>query len=64
MFKFNFEGKYEDILKLIQLVYHYWLSTRGYEATTISSYIKFEKNDFFDDSSLFITKYYIAIAFN
>lgn len=61
--KFGFEGKYEDILKLIQWVYHYWLPNSGYEATTIPSYIKFEKNDYFDNSGLFIAKYYLPISF-
>lgn len=61
--EFSFEGEYEDILKLIQWVYHYWLPLSGYEATTIPSYIKFEKNDFFDNSSLFVAKYYLPIAF-
>lgn len=62
--KFAFEGKYEDILKLIQWVYHYWLPSSGYEATTIPSYIKFKKNDFFDDSGEFVASFYIPIAFS
>ncbi|NQY20329.1 MAG: AraC family transcriptional regulator [Campylobacteraceae bacterium] len=61
--EFNFEGPYDDILKLIQWVYHYWLPSSGYEATTIPSYIKFEKNDYFDNSNLFIAKYYLPIVF-
>lgn len=62
--KFPFKGKYEDILKLIQWVYHYWLPSSGYEATTIPSYIKFEKNDFFDNSGEFVAQYYLPIAFS
>ncbi|MAD41740.1 MAG: AraC family transcriptional regulator [Arcobacter sp.] len=62
--KFPFEGKYEDILKFIQWVYHYWLPNSGYEATTIPSYIKFEKNDFFDNSSQFKANYYLPIRFS
>ena len=62
--KFSFEGNYCDILKLIQWVYHYWLPSSGYEATTIPSYIKFEKNDYFDNSGKFVAKYYLPIAFS
>lgn len=62
--KFSFEGKYEDILKLIQWVYHFWLPNSGYEATTIPSYIRFEKNDFFDDGGEFVANFYIPIAFS
>ena len=61
--EFSFEGKYEDILKLIQWVYHYWLPSSGYEATTIPSYIRFYKNDYFDNSGTFVAKYYVPIIF-
>ncbi len=61
--EFSFEGKYEDILKLIQWVYHYWLPNSGYEATTIPSYIRFFKNDYFDNSGTFVAKYYVPIIF-
>ncbi len=62
--KFSFEGKYEDILKLIQWVYHYFLPNSAYEATTIPSYIKFSKNDFFDNNGKFVAKYYVPVAFS
>ena len=61
--EFSFEGKYEDILKLIQWVYHYWLPNSGYEAMTIPSYVKFEKNDYFDNTGTFVVKYYLPILF-
>ncbi len=60
---FNFEGEYEDILKLIQWVYHYWLPNSGYEATTIPSYTIFEKNYFLDDGGSFKATYYVPIQY-
>ena len=61
---FDFEGKHEDILKLIQWVYHYWLPNSGYEATTIPSYSIFEKNHFLDECDNIKAKYYVPIQYS
>ena len=60
---FKVEGKYGDILKLIQWVYHIWLPTSGYETSTIPSYTIFEKNHFLSEDGLFKCTYYIPIKF-
>ena len=60
---FKVEGKYGDILKLIQWVYHIWLPSSGYETSTIPSYTIFEKNHFLSDDGLFKCTYYVPIKF-
>ena len=60
---FKVEGKYGDILNLIQWVYHKWLPNSGFETTTIPSYTIFEKNHFLDDDGLFKVKYYVPIRY-
>ena len=44
--KFSLSGKYGDVIKLIQWVYHVWLIDSGYETTTNPSYTIYEKNHF------------------
>ena len=45
--KFSLTGKYGDVIKLIQWVYHTWLIESGYETTTNPSYTMYHKNHFF-----------------
>ncbi len=59
--KFEVEGKYGDILKLIQWVYQEWLPQSGYEATTLPSYTIFEKNHFLSSDERFDVAYYLPV---
>jgi AraC family transcriptional regulator len=61
--KFDIEGKYGDILKIIQWVYHHWLPDSGFETTTYPSYTIFEKNHFLSDDGLFKGEYYLPIQY-
>ena len=60
---FEVEGKYGDILNLIQWVYHNWLPNSGYETNTIPSYTVFQKNHFLEDDERFKVKYYVPISY-
>ncbi len=60
---FEVEGKYGDILKLIQWVYHHWLPNSGFETTTIPSYTIFQKNHFLNDDKLFKCTYYVPVRY-
>jgi len=60
---FEVEGKYGDILKLIQWVYHHWLPNSGFETTTIPSYTIFQKNHFLDDDGEFKVTYYVPVIY-
>ncbi len=60
---FEVEGKYGDILKLIQWVYHHWLPNSGFETTTIPSYSIMHKNHFLSDDSNFKITYYVPIRY-
>lgn len=61
--KFKIKGKYGDILKMIQWVYHHWLLDSGFETTTIPSYTIFTKNHFLSDDGLFEGEYYLPIRY-
>ncbi len=50
---FKIEGKHQDILNLIQWVYHEWLPNSGYETITIPSYMIFETNHFVKEDGVF-----------
>jgi len=60
---FEVEGKYGDILKLIQWVYHHWLPESGYETSTKSSYTIFKKNHFLSEDELFHITYCVPIRY-
>jgi AraC family transcriptional regulator len=59
---FEVDGKYGDILKLIQWAYHEWLPESGYETTTEPSYTVFEKNHFLDEDGRFRLQYFLPIC--
>ncbi len=61
--KFSLSGKYGDVIKLIQWVYHYWLIDSGYETTTNPSYTIYHKNHFLSDDEEFILDYYLPIKY-
>lgn len=59
--KFDFSGKYGDVLKFMNWVYFYWLIGSGYETTTNPSYAIYHKNHFLSDDEEFNLSYYIPI---
>ena len=61
--KFSLSGKYGDVIKLIQWVYHYWLIDSGYETTTNPSYTIYHKNHFLSDDEVFVLDYYLPIKY-
>ena len=60
---FEVEGKFGDILKLIQWVYHHWLPNSGFETTTFPSFSVFEKNHFLNDDGYFKVTYYVPVRY-
>lgn len=61
--KFSLSGKYGDVIKLIQWVYHYWLIDSGYETTTSPSYTIYHKNHFLSLDEEFVLDYYLPIKY-
>jgi AraC family transcriptional regulator len=61
--KFSLSGRYGDVIKLIQWVYHYWLIDSGYETTTNPSYTIYQKNHFLSSDEEFILDYYLPIKY-
>lgn len=59
--KFDFSGKYGDVLKFMNWVYFYWLISSGYETSTNPSYAIYHKNHFLVDDEEFDLSYYIPI---
>jgi len=59
--KFDFQGKYGDVLKFMNWVYFEWLIQSGYETTTNPSYAIYHKNHFLSDDEEFNLSYYIPI---
>ncbi|MGB5867183.1 MAG: AraC family transcriptional regulator [Arcobacteraceae bacterium] len=60
---FEVEGKYGDILQLIQWVYHSWLPQSGFETTTFPSFSVFRKNHFLNDDGYFKVTYYVPVRY-
>ncbi|NCB10597.1 MAG: AraC family transcriptional regulator [Erysipelotrichia bacterium] len=61
--KFSLTGKYGDVIKLIQWVYHTWLIQSGYETTTNPSYTMYHKNHFLVEDDEFILDFYLPIKY-
>lgn len=60
---FKIEGKQEDILMLIQWVYHEWLPCSGYETITIPSYMIFKENSFESREGIFKGTYHVPVKY-
>ena len=60
--EFSAQGYNDDILKLIQWVYHEWLPQSGYETTTKPSCVIYDENNFLNEEGYFSLKYYIPIV--
>ena len=61
--KFSLTGKYGDVIKLIQWVYHTWLIESGYETSPNPSYAIYHKNHFLSDDEKFELDYYLPIRY-
>ncbi|WP_368029009.1 GyrI-like domain-containing protein [Arcobacter sp. s6] len=61
--KFSLNGRYGDVIKLIQWVYHTWLIESGYETTPNPSYTIYHKNHFLSSDEEFILDYYLPIKY-
>ena len=61
--KFSLSGKYGDVIKLIQWVYHTWLIKSGYETTTNPSYTIYHKNHFLSEDEEFSLDFYLPIQY-
>ena len=61
--KFSLSGKYGDVIKLIQWVYHVWLIKSGYETTTNPSYTIYHKNHFLSEDEEFSLDFYLPIQY-
>jgi len=59
--KFDFSGKYGDVLKFMNWVYFHWLIGSGYETTTNPSFAIYHKNHFLSEDEEFNLSYYISI---
>jgi len=59
--RFDFSGKYGDVLKFMNWVYFEWLIESGYETTTNPPYAIYHKNHFLADEEEFKLSYYIPI---
>lgn len=59
--EFNAQGYHEDILKLVQWIYHEWLPSSGYETTTKPPFLIYDENNFLNENGFFSLKYYIPI---
>lgn len=60
--EFSAQGYHDDILKLIQQIYHEWLPSSGFETTNKPSYAIYEENNFLNEKGFFSLKYYIPIV--
>jgi AraC family transcriptional regulator len=61
--KFDLEGQYGDVMKLIQWVYHEWLPQSDFETTTKPSYALHRKNHFLSDDGKFDISLYVPISY-
>ncbi len=59
--EFSAQGYHDDILKLMQQIYHEWLPTSGFETTNKPPYAIYEENNFLNEKGFFSLKYYVPI---
>lgn len=60
--EFSAQGYHEDILELVQWIYHEWLPSSGYETTTKPPFLIYNENNFLNENGFFSLKYYIPIV--
>lgn len=59
--RFDFRGKYGDVLKFMNWVYFEWLVGSGYETTTNPAFAIYHKNHFLAEDGEFDLSYHIPI---
>lgn len=59
--EFSAKGYNDDILKLVQWIYHEWLPSSGYETTNKPPFLIYDENNFLNEDGFFSLKYYIPI---
>ncbi|XPV70397.1 MAG: AraC family transcriptional regulator [Halarcobacter sp.] len=60
---FEIELTHNELLKLIQWVYHDWLPSSGYEKITIPSYIIFKNNNTWDENHIIKGIYHVPVKY-
>lgn len=50
---FDVSGRYGDVLRLLQYVYHEWFPKSGYEAKALPAYALYRKNHFVNEEGVF-----------
>jgi len=48
---FKYSGEYGDIINLIRYIHHEWIKNKGYEITTLPTYIKYIKNHLIENGN-------------
>ena len=48
---FKYSGEYGDIINLIRYIHHEWIKDKGYEITTLPTYIKYIKNHLIENGN-------------
>ncbi len=61
--KFDLQGVYGDVLKLIRWVYHEWLPQSDFETTTKPSYAIHRKNHFLSQDGQFDISFYVSVKY-
>jgi len=59
---FHYEGKYGDVVKLMEYIYIFWLRDSGYESTSFPPYVIYYKNHFLKENESFNIDFYIPIS--
>jgi AraC family transcriptional regulator len=60
--EFTASGYNDDILKLVQWIYHEWLPSSGFETTAKHAYLIYAENNYLNETGFFSLKYYLPIV--
>lgn len=61
--KFEFSGKYGDIIAFMNWIYFDWIINNDYETTTNPSFVIYNKNHFLEEDETFNVQYHIPIKY-
>lgn len=61
--KFEFSGKYGDIIAFMNWIYFDWIINNEYETTTNPSFVIYNKNHFLEEDETFNVQYHIPIKY-
>lgn len=59
--RFSIEGRYGDVLRLMEYIYNVWFPDSGYEAGTIPSFALYTKNHFLEKNGEFALDFFVPI---